>query len=68
MDALSENQIQILSQIRAFDNIENVTLIGNATEATGNSADNQLLGKELANILNGLAGNDVLVGHAGNDV
>ncbi len=48
--------------------IENVTLIGSASSATGNSLANTLLGNEGNDTLNGLASNDILDGGAGNDV
>ena len=48
--------------------VENVTLAGTATTATGNSLDNVLRGSELNNTLSGLAGNDTLDGGAGVDI
>jgi Ca2+-binding RTX toxin-like protein len=47
--------------------IENVTLIGTATTATGNALNNVLTGNGLANALNGLGGADTLIGGTGND-
>jgi len=50
------------------DNLENLTLIGNAPlDGTGNSLDNIITGNGANNILNGLAGNDALIGGGGND-
>lgn len=48
-------------------NLENLTLAGAATNATGNSLDNVLTGNGLANLMNGGAGNDTLISGAGND-
>jgi Ca2+-binding RTX toxin-like protein len=50
------------------DNLENLTLIGNAhISATGNTADNVLTGNEANNRLLGGAGNDTLYGLSGGD-
>lgn len=48
-------------------NIENVSLVGAATTARGNGANNHLTGNGLGNLLVGLDGNDTLRGGAGND-
>lgn len=48
-------------------NVENLTLIGAATIATGNSLANVLTGNSSANTLYGLAGNDTLDGSDGDD-
>lgn len=49
-------------------NVENLTLIGTgATNGTGNTLDNLIVGNEAANVLYGLAGNDVIYGLGGND-
>lgn len=48
-------------------NLENLTLAGAATNATGNSLDNVLTGNGLANLMNGGGGTDTLIGGAGND-
>ena len=50
-----------------FENIENLTLVGAATSATGNQLDNTIKGNAGGNQLTGLAGNDELIGGAGND-
>jgi Ca2+-binding RTX toxin-like protein len=47
--------------------VENLTLIGAAISATGNAQDNILLGNDLANSLDGGAGNDTLWGGLGKD-
>ena len=48
-------------------NLENLTLSGQAVNATGNSGDNVLVGDALANSLNGGGGNDLLSGGGGDD-
>jgi serralysin len=59
------------------DNLEGLTLTGNAIAGVGNTLDNILIGNNANNILYGLAGNDVfngglgvdtLIGGTGNDV
>jgi Ca2+-binding RTX toxin-like protein len=50
------------------DNIENLTLLDEALNATGNQLANTLLGNELDNQLDGGEGADTLVGGLGNDV
>ena len=49
------------------DNLEHLTLLDKATNATGNSAANRLTGNAAANILDGKAGADTMIGGAGND-
>jgi Ca2+-binding RTX toxin-like protein len=49
-------------------NIENVTLQGTATNATGNNLDNVMIGNGLKNILRSNEGDDVLNGLGGADV
>ncbi|MUG93294.1 hypothetical protein F7734_12990 [Scytonema sp. UIC 10036] len=49
-------------------NIENLTLAGNATSATGNSLNNVITGNALDNTLNGGVGSDTLIGATGNDI
>ena len=50
------------------ENLENLTLTGNATiDALGNNLNNTLLGNSAENLLQGFAGNDVLNGGAGAD-
>lgn len=49
------------------DHVENLTLTGAATDATGNALANKILGNAGANTLRGLAGDDRLEGGAGAD-
>ena len=49
-------------------NVENLSLTGLATHATGNELDNVIIANDLGNVLLGAAGNDILEGGAGNDV
>ncbi|MER2102644.1 MAG: calcium-binding protein, partial [Pseudomonas atacamensis] len=49
------------------DNVENLTLLGDASIATGNALNNVLTGNEGADTLNGLAGADTMIGGTGND-
>ncbi|MDY0870629.1 DUF4214 domain-containing protein [Dongia rigui] len=48
-------------------NIENVTLLGSALNATGNAGANVLIGNDQQNVLTGGDGDDTLVGGAGAD-
>jgi Ca2+-binding RTX toxin-like protein len=49
-------------------NVEVLTLTGSvAVNGTGNSGNNLIVGNSVANVLNGLAGIDLLLGGAGND-
>jgi Ca2+-binding RTX toxin-like protein len=54
--------------LRNIANVENLTLIGTATTATGNTLGNTLTGNELDNSLYGREGDDILVGGDGNDL
>ena len=47
--------------------VENLTLTGTATSATGNSLNNSLIGNAQANALDGGAGADTMSGGAGDD-
>jgi Ca2+-binding RTX toxin-like protein len=49
-------------------NVENLTLVGSALNATGNALSNTILGNDNANALFGLGGSDQLRGEGGNDV
>ncbi|WP_066382675.1 esterase-like activity of phytase family protein [Anabaena sp. CA = ATCC 33047] len=49
------------------DNLENLTLLGNAVTGTGNTLNNHIIGNNTANTLNGLGGDDWLMGKGGND-
>lgn len=48
-------------------NVENLTLTGTASRATGNALANVLTGNAADNVLDGAAGADTLAGGAGND-
>ena len=49
------------------DNIENLTLTGNAKTGDGNGLDNTIVGNDQDNALYGFGGNDWIDGGAGND-
>jgi Ca2+-binding RTX toxin-like protein len=49
------------------NNLENLALVRNAANGTGNSLNNFISGNSLANRLLGIAGNDTLDGGSGND-
>jgi Ca2+-binding RTX toxin-like protein len=49
------------------DNLEHLTLLDKATNATGNAAANRLTGNAAANVLDGKAGADTMIGGTGND-
>ncbi len=49
------------------ENVEQLTLTGNAVRATGNALDNLLFGNAQANVIDGGAGNDRMEGGAGDD-
>jgi len=49
-------------------NLENLTLIDNGLQGTGNALDNNILGNGLNNTLNGAAGNDIINGSYGDDL
>jgi hypothetical protein len=52
---------------RLPEHVEGLSLVGTARSATGNAANNTLLGNHLANQLNGLDGDDYLAGGGGDD-
>lgn len=56
-----------LASYSLASNVENLVLIGSASNGTGNELNNQITGNQLNNALSGLAGNDSLTGGAGND-
>ena len=49
-------------------NVENLTLTGSATQATGNELANAITANDLGDSLSGLAGDDTLTGGVGNDM
>ncbi|TVQ45521.1 MAG: calcium-binding protein [Gloeocapsa sp. DLM2.Bin57] len=49
------------------DNLENLTLLGQAINGTGNAANNVIIGNSRDNFLQGLGGDDSLQGGEGND-
>ncbi|WP_156481709.1 choice-of-anchor I family protein [Anabaena sp. 4-3] len=49
------------------DNIENLTLVRNATDGGGNELNNRIIGNNASNTLVGLDGDDYLAGGTGND-
>ena len=49
------------------DSVEDLTLLGGATNGTGNASNNVLTGNDLNNTLSGMDGNDVIYGGGGND-
>ncbi len=61
-------QASIDFSIALFDNVENLTLTGNAINGTGNALNNRIIGNGLNNTLNGGTGNDTMEGGAGDDI
>ncbi|MGI8526866.1 MAG: beta strand repeat-containing protein, partial [Pseudolabrys sp.] len=51
----------------SISEVENLVLIGNALNGTGNELNNNIIGNNLDNTINGGAGNDTLDGGTGND-
>jgi Ca2+-binding RTX toxin-like protein len=72
-DVVKEFPDQGIDTVNSFinytlgDNLENLTLLGNALNGTGNSLDNIITGNDADNTLSGLAGNDTLDSGGGND-
>lgn len=68
-----ENPLLDIDTVRALTshtlsaNVENLILIGNATNGTGNSLSNELTGNARNNTLKGLSGSDTINGGSGND-
>ena len=52
---------------KLWDNVEDLTLIGTAVNATGNDLSNVITGNDKNNLLDGGTNSDVLVGGKGND-
>ena len=50
------------------ENVEHLTLLGSAVKGTGNTLDNQIIGNDASNLLDGLEGSDTLIGGLGDDV
>lgn len=57
----------ISRSLTGFSTIENLVLLGSATQGTGNALRNNITGNTLSNRLDGGAGIDTLVGSSGND-
>lgn len=66
IDLISSSISLSLSATGRFD-VENLSLTGGAFFGIGNALNNQIVGTNFANNLNGLGGNDSLSGLAGND-
>ena len=67
---LAAEGIDIVHSTIAYDlsiNVENLTLLGTASNGGGNALANSITGNAVANLLKGLAGNDKLYGMAGDD-
>jgi Ca2+-binding RTX toxin-like protein len=74
LDVILEDLSQGTDTVRATvkdytlaTNVENLILIGNVANGTGNSANNVLTGSSAVNTLTGGAGNDILNGGGGAD-
>lgn len=52
---------------RLMSHVENLVLLGSATQGAGNALANVLTGNDAANLLSGGDGNDTLLGGAGDD-
>lgn len=48
--------------------LENLVLLGTARTGNGNAGTNKITGNNVANVLNGFAGDDALFGKGGNDI
>lgn len=69
IEAAGEGLDQVVASVSytLSDNVENLTLIGDAIEGTGNALSNTLRANVTGSILRGLGGDDVLIGDQGND-
>lgn len=63
----SVNSFNLANIAVVLGDVENLTLLGSATHATGNALANVLIGNASSNTLNGAAGHDTLTGGVGND-
>ncbi len=70
MEAVGEGSDTVHASIdyTLTSDVENLVLLGSATEGMGNSLANSIAGNDSGNALSGGAGNDLLFGGAGNDV
>ncbi|WP_369815973.1 calcium-binding protein, partial [Anabaena sp. CA = ATCC 33047] len=72
-DTVVENDGEGRDKVNSFidytlgNHLENLTLLGNAENGTGNSLNNHIIGNNANNILSGLEGDDWLMGKGGND-
>jgi Ca2+-binding RTX toxin-like protein len=63
------DQVNAAVSYTLTDNVDNLTLTGNAAlNATGNAQSNVLIGNAAANTLDGGGGTDTLIGGLGNDI
>ncbi|MEE1658012.1 PQQ-dependent sugar dehydrogenase [Microvirga sp. CF3062] len=60
-------KISVSHSLENYFYFENLTLLGNAANGTGNEADNIIVGNDVANTLDGLIGDDTLEGGGGDD-
>jgi len=67
-DAMDEVRSTVSFDLTSRGEIENLTLLGTAALATGNTLGNILTGNASANTLDGGLGNDTLIGGAGADI
>lgn len=74
LDVVIENEDEgidhVMSSIsyRLGENLENLTLTGNAANGTGNALANQITGNDGDNRLSGGGGDDILIGNGGDDI
>lgn len=67
MDGGTDTVRTVLNNYVLGANVENLVLADMATEGTGNTADNLMIGNGVNNVLRGMEGNDALYGVAGDD-
>jgi Ca2+-binding RTX toxin-like protein len=71
LEGVGEGTDTVLSAAASFtllDNFENLTLVGDAVDGSGNDAGNVVTGNGNGNSLEGLGGNDTIRGMGGDDV